>query len=385
MTKSDLGGWHALLAEVPRDAFVPGTIWITRPGRQDLVRLSRTEDPDGWQAAIAEDRFLVTQVNAGADPGTEAVSATSSCSMPSVVDAMLTALDVRPGHAVLEIGTGTGWNAAHLSRRAGTQGRVVTIEVDPAVADQARSALATTGYSPHVVTGDGLQGYPADGPYDRVIATAAVNDAVPGPWLDQLRPGGRLVTPWATDWFNGAMLALDLDDHGHGTGRFIDDLSFMRIRSQHPALFEWEPDAADIQRAEFTDTGCYGNDFHRIVSPGQARFAIGARVPQVYLHIDWDARGDRHHRLELDDAATKSWAQIDVDLTQSRVPYRARQLGPRKLWNEIEGAYDWWHDAGEPSQERFGFATADHRQWIWLDAPDHVVRTVLPKTALSAS
>lgn len=97
----------------------------------------------------------------------------SSCSQPSLVVAMLDALDVREGHRVLEIGTGTGagWNAALLSERVGDSGHVVSIEVD---ADTAHGSLARAGYRPLVVTGDGAEGYQCDALYDRLICTASV-------------------------------------------------------------------------------------------------------------------------------------------------------------------------------------------------------------------
>jgi protein-L-isoaspartate O-methyltransferase len=71
----------------------------------------------------------------------------------------------------------------------------IPIEVDPRLAQDARRALASAGYHPLVITGDGLTGYPPGAPYDRVSCTASVREVVPRTWLDQLRPGGRLVTP----------------------------------------------------------------------------------------------------------------------------------------------------------------------------------------------
>jgi protein-L-isoaspartate O-methyltransferase len=96
---------------------------------------------------------------------------------------------------VLEIGTGTGWNAALLCKRVGKRGRVVSIEVDPLIAQAAWSALARAGYSPLVITADGVDGHPDGAPYDRVLATAAVREIVPRAWLGQTRPDGIIVTP----------------------------------------------------------------------------------------------------------------------------------------------------------------------------------------------
>jgi len=114
-------------------------------------------------------------------------------------------------------------NAALLCRRAGDDGQVVTVEVDPRIADAARVALSNAGYHPEVVTADGLHGCPARAPYDRVISTAAVRDVVPPAWLEQLSSGGRLVTPWDTDW-HGVLLTLHVGENGDATGRFHSDL-----------------------------------------------------------------------------------------------------------------------------------------------------------------
>lgn len=89
----------------------------------------------------------------------------------------------------------------------GATGHVLSIEVDPAVADEARRTLAAVGYPPLVVTGDGTRGYLPDAPYDRVISTASVR-AVPRAWIDQTRPGGVIVTPWGTDYGDGALTRL---------------------------------------------------------------------------------------------------------------------------------------------------------------------------------
>jgi hypothetical protein len=84
-----------------------------------------------------------------------------------------------------------------------------------------------------------------------------------------------------------------------------------------------------------------------------------------------------HHTLELDDGATKSWAQLDANLNDP-APFTVRQLGPRRLWDEAEAAYDWWHDQGEPRLDQFGLHSRDGQQWIWLDEVDNVVRVVEP-------
>lgn len=364
-------GWETLLTQVPRAAFIPDAIWIYEGG--DLVPVTRQHDPQRWQAAVAADEPVITQVNLGqaGDPAFPS----SSCSKPSIVAAMLDALDVQPGQAVLEIGTGTGWNAALLEHRVGRNGRVVTIEVDDAVADGARAALSATGHRPLVITGDGLAGAPEHAPYDRIIATAAIRETVAQAWLEQLCPGGVLVTPWGTDWSNGVMLTLCKTADGTAVGRFSGNLAFMRVRSQRRALYGWEPDQAEIDAAVVSTTECRGADLDRMLNPELGNFAIGARLEPCCLVVAWDKNGERRHVLELDHRASRSWARVDADLT-SPEPWQVRQLGARRLWDEAEAAYDWWHDQGEPGMDRFGLTATPERQWLWLDDPDNIVRVL---------
>src|SRR5690606_40228671 len=89
--------------------------------------------------------------------------------------------------------------------------------------------------------------------------------------------------------------------------------------------------------------------------------------------LDWDAVRERRHVLELDDGATKSFARVHADPTSSK-PWTVRQLGPRRLWDEVEAAYDWWHDNGEPGMDRFGMSCTPFTQWLWLDTDENIVR-----------
>jgi protein-L-isoaspartate(D-aspartate) O-methyltransferase len=119
----------------------------------------------------------------------------SSASHPSIVAAMLEQLDVRPGHRILEIGAGTGINAALLAELAGPAGQVTTIDVDDDIVAGARSGLSAAGYHrAKVILGDGTDGYPPGAPYDRIIVTAGAWDLAPA-WWQQLAGGGRLVVP----------------------------------------------------------------------------------------------------------------------------------------------------------------------------------------------
>jgi protein-L-isoaspartate(D-aspartate) O-methyltransferase len=161
--------------------------------------LYRDDDPDRWlwlTYATGYDDYVITQVDDGhpAGPGHGGAMPTSSASSPVIVAVMLAALDAHPGHRVLEIGTGTGYNVALLAHRLGAD-HIASIEIDPDVASQARRALSDTGYGEIcMITADGALGNPLGAPYDRIIATAAVNN-IPYPWVEQTRSGGRIRKP----------------------------------------------------------------------------------------------------------------------------------------------------------------------------------------------
>jgi protein-L-isoaspartate(D-aspartate) O-methyltransferase len=118
----------------------------------------------------------------------------SSISQPSMIAQMLEVLEVRPGDRVLEVGTGSGYNAALLSHLAGPSGSVTSIELDLEICERASRTLAELGYDRvRVLGGDGAAGSDA-APYDRVAITARCDD-IPSSWWDALRDGGRMVIP----------------------------------------------------------------------------------------------------------------------------------------------------------------------------------------------
>jgi protein-L-isoaspartate(D-aspartate) O-methyltransferase len=368
-----------LIAQVPREPFIPEIIWVDIGAAHSLsgfTALSKHDHPRRWRELVTANEPVITQVDEGhTTAGQTGWSPSSSCSKPSIVADMLDALDVRPGHSVLEIGTGTGWNTALLCRRVGKQGQVISVEVDPMIAEAARVALAATGYSPLVITGDGTQGYPDAAPYDRVVATAAVRDTVPKAWLAQTRPGGLIVTPWGTDYCNGVMLTLHVSTEGSAIGRFHGDLAFMWLRAHRRRFYE--PDETQIQHAEVSTTDVHGWDFYHMINSDQAGFCIGVQVPHCALTVEWNKFGEDHHLLELDDITTQSWARLNADLTSPHLLV-VHQLSPRRLWDEAVAAYDWWYDHGKPELTRFGMTMTTDTQTVWLDEPNTIVRTFDP-------
>jgi protein-L-isoaspartate(D-aspartate) O-methyltransferase len=113
-------------------------------------------------------------------------------SQPYVVAYMTEQLQVRPNHRVLEVGTGSGYQAAVLSRLAR---EVITVERYRTLADSARSRLKTLGYdNVEVLLGDGLRGEPMRAPFDRIVVTAAAEE-IPRPLVEQLAEDGIMILP----------------------------------------------------------------------------------------------------------------------------------------------------------------------------------------------
>ena len=174
---------------------------------------------------IYSNRALVTGVD-GWQP-------TSSTSQPTLVARMLNLLDPRPGHSVLEIGTGTGYNAALLREIVGAKGRVCTLEIQESVAKRAEQRLAGEGYMDvAVLAGDAYCGGEHLAPYDRILATAGCSDVSPY-WLEQLSPDGCMLLP-LQHGSGDPLVRIERDASlpGSGVGRVVGDSNFMPIQGQ---------------------------------------------------------------------------------------------------------------------------------------------------------
>lgn len=362
--------WRPSLLAVPRHRFLPATVWVDNDADPPpaLVPLHREQDPDRWLTlAYGADHGVITQVDNGnpEGPGPGGAIPTSSASGPVIVAVMLAALDVHEGHRVLEIGTGTGYNAALLAHRLGTE-QVSSIEIDPDVATHARAALSGTGFGAvTVATGDGALGYPGGAPYDRVIATAAANQ-IPYSWVAQTRPGGRVLVPWA-DTYTGGLLALTVNDDGTAEGGIVAESNFMWLREQREARGAVKPTTSEISsdpaRTDASITTCHP---HNVTGPHGARLTIGRRVAGCqWRYWPWTPN-DPVGVLWLVDP-WGSWAKLThttPDADEDEFP--VLQSGPRRLWDEVEAAYHWWIDAGNPDADRWQFTVTPTGQRVQL-------------------
>lgn len=151
---------------------------------------------DAMRAVPREDFVPADLAGYAYEDGPLPIGHGQTISQPYIVAVMTAAARVRPGDRVLEIGTGSGYGAAVLSKIAG---EVYTVERIQGLADSARDRLAALGYgNVHVRCGDGTLGWAEHAPYDAIIVTAG-GPTVPRALLDQLKPGGRLVMPLGSE------------------------------------------------------------------------------------------------------------------------------------------------------------------------------------------
>lgn len=153
----------------------------------------------------------------------------SSSSQPAIMATMLEQLALRSGDSVLEVGTGSGYNAALMSCLVGSAGRVVSVEVEPDLADNARMRLSSAGYdNVCVVTGDGWCGCQEGSPYDKIIVTAGCWDIAPS-WRTQVKEGGVMVLPLVVAATHQQSVALK-DAGGYLVSISLANASFMLLR-----------------------------------------------------------------------------------------------------------------------------------------------------------
>ncbi|GAA0583579.1 hypothetical protein HPO96_09320 [Kribbella sandramycini] len=371
--------WRAAVEAVPREVFIPGffervdgpreTMW--RPITPELVgapeRLELTYTDETW----------VTQLNhriTAFDTDVPVAGApTSSSTLPGLVVRMLEELQVEENSRVLEIGTGTGYSTGLLSARLGAP-LVTSVEVDAAVADRARKALAQAGFLPDLVTGDGLLGSPTGALYDRVIATCSVRH-IPSAWVAQTRPGGLILTTML-GWLHASSGLVRLEVTGDGTaeGVFLGSTdSFMPARPHAaPPLGDDFHEWIDKIRTTERETAA-GSE---ILDPWEgwtSLFIAQLAVPDAQLVTYGLDDGPMFDHLV--DLSQRSVAILEQE---SAEPATVRQSGPTNLWDSVESAITRWRAAGSPSLDQFRITVTPEAQTIWFGDPQGPLSWNLP-------
>lgn len=205
--------WQAAVRAVPRHELIP-------------VHYRREPGTSQWTSTDTANNLELIYSNTALFVLPDGLSSTS---MPALMTRMLEALDIHEGHDVLEIGAGTGYNAALLAHRLGDK-HVFAVNIEPTLIRLARERLSRIGYHPTLVTADGANGLPEHAPYDRVIATCTV-PAVPWSWVEQTREEGLILADVTPAQLAGNLVLLRRTSDG-AESRFDPTYgSFMAMRS----------------------------------------------------------------------------------------------------------------------------------------------------------
>jgi protein-L-isoaspartate O-methyltransferase len=283
--------------------------------------------------------------------------------MPSLMTRMLDTLDIHEGHRVLEIGTGTGYNAALLSHRLGSE-QVFSVDIEPELIELARQRLAGLGYRPTLAATDGEYGLPEHAPYDRIIATCSV-PAIPQAWIAQSRDGGLILADVKIGKQAGNLVLLHRDGNV-AEGRFDHtDGSFMALRRAgdtyelHPVAVAQHRDSAHRRSTTLGLTRPWEHSafwfFAQFTLPPGTSFRLCAAGP---------GQPPRNTVLHSPDG---SWCEVSDDADNGTC--HVWETGPHLLWRIIENTHRTWVTLGQPGWERFGLTATPDRQWIWLDSP----------------
>ncbi|MFF9320668.1 methyltransferase domain-containing protein [Streptomyces sp. NPDC014735] len=351
--------WTDVFGNVPRHLFVPR--WFQQETNDRGITVWREHHGAATAddlAAVYRDQTLVTAL----DPDTaERVDdtawtgiPTSSSTLPRLMAGMLEDLNVQDGHRVLEIGTGTGYNAALLSARLGDH-FVYSVDVDPALIHAAQDHLSAAGFTPQVVPTDGTQGYPTGDLFDRIIATCSV-PAIPAAWIEQSKPGTIIVSDVALG-VEGGLVRLEVDEQGRVFGHFTSTAGrFMAARAE--ARTYAVPQRPE--RAAETDTRPSTVTAADIRTHYPFRLVLAFHLPEAEIVYHIDDAGSTALQIQGSDG---SWARTPlVGDGTGTVTYG----GDPGLWAQVEDAWHWWNNAGRPSHDRFGYVReADGSAHVW--------------------
>jgi methyltransferase of ATP-grasp peptide maturase system len=357
--------WRGAFERVPRHVFVP-RVFLDRDADGWFVPLDGDlpGHHDEWLRTVYCDDTLITQLD-GDDRVWKTVMAegrvtglpTSSSSQPALMATMLEALDVKDGQRVLEIGTGTGYNAALMCEGLDAE-NVVSVDIDAALVEAAKERLAGLDYRPTVAAVDGGEGFADGAPYDRIMATCSL-PGVPRAWIAQVRRGGRILVNLHRPLGGGALVLLTATDGAHGSGRFLPDHGgFMPTRTYAtPAALDLY---AGADQAEGT-TRPTSVTIEALDGPFEMFAAL--RVPAQRLGIVPENGSEQGWLLGADG----SWAYQTVTSDGVSV---VRQSGPVDLWALLENAHAEWVTLGRPLREAFGLTVGPEGHALWLESPD---------------
>jgi methyltransferase of ATP-grasp peptide maturase system len=347
--------WRAAVVAVPRHVLVPRYHEQAADGTWRSVQAG---DPGYWDTVYSDHTLLTALADVRTAAGIQQVPVSSS-TQPGLLVRLLDRLDLRAGMRVLEIGTGSGYNAGLLSHRLGAA-NVFSVDLRPDLVDLARERLAGCGFRPVLVAGDGALGLAEHARFDRLVATCAV-PAVPAAWIEQTRPGGLILADIQGSLYAGNIAALYRVGN-RAEGRFLAYwAAFMPIR--HSLELPPVPPAPS--------GGGTALEWETSVGPGLLEQPVLAFFAQLHLPQGttqrttvWDDGGTAT-RLAAPDGA---WCEVAHEPGPDG-QHVVLEAGPDALWARVEDAIHRWRLAGCPGWQRFGVTATAEVQYVWLDDP----------------
>ena len=295
----------------------------------------------------------------------------SAASQPALVLMMLHELGLEPGMKVLEIGTGSGWNAALTAHGVGGDGLVHSVDIQHDLVERAREHLTAAGHpGVNLRAADGGAGWPEAAPFDRIVATVGCPD-IPPAWLDQLTDGGVLLVPLLMRGFGAPLLYLR-KDRAAFTGRFRGPSGFMTLQGAHHTdahdqiIIDDMPAALPVTSASLPERIKAGFLWFLFATSDAFRYAVRRSDEASYI---------LHH------GDSGSWISFVPD--DARVEVRGRS----RAFDDLRAAQEEWTEYGRPSLKSFDVdvASADEPpSGGWLDARRSLtLRYHLPTSARS--
>jgi protein-L-isoaspartate(D-aspartate) O-methyltransferase len=357
--------WRDAFTTVPRHVFLRHFFALTPDG---AAYVAIDDNHPDWLTFVYRNAVWPTQLDT--DPsawararehGPITGNATCSSTQPSLMATMLEALSVTDNDRVLEIGTGTGYNAALLSHRLSGE-QVTSVDIDPDLITQARINLRDAGYDQTVTVGDGEGGHASAAPYDRLIATCSVA-TIPPAWIDQVRPGGIIVTNLYRQLTGQSLVRLTVNGDGTASGTLLDDAGgFMPLRAHNKPSLAAIIRAATNQEGEKRSSRLPGPVTDD--SPAWTQLADLAMTGVARTDITRDT-GDVQWLVHPDG----SWAYHDTATGE------IEQGGPQRLWDQLEHIHELWTNNGCPTRDRIGITVnAGGEEQLWLSEPANIVK-----------
>jgi protein-L-isoaspartate O-methyltransferase len=332
---------------IPRDRFISAFYeHFLNPDQQMLWRLIRRADIDreAWQQKIYQDNCLIIDIDEHGLPR-------SSSSQPSLMAEMLETLSVSGGQKVLEIGTGTGYNAALLAYIVGSPLSVTTIDIDRTFLPFAEQAIRDcVGGGMRLLTGDGRLGAPGQGLFHRIIATGSVG-VIPPMWLKQLYIGGTFVANLRTTLAN-VML------HGKKQKK---ELVYAHVLPYQASLLALH-DGTGIYQPPPVPLGPLPHKLAKL--PTEGFFPAGLEDKEFGMFLYCHFPTLQKYRIWHG----KSLFVYLADLRSHHLVqfYNGTVRGSSFLWRQVQHVAEEWLTLGKPMRQQYTFLFQDGRQSVVL-------------------